>query len=84
MSSRAIQCRITVRGRVPSYWSDWLEGLQPSYRVSEDRDDVTDLTGILADQSALRGVLDRIWNLNLTVFSVSTAPATDRRAGPEK
>ena len=82
MNSRAIQCRITVRGRVPPHWSHWLEELQLSYRVSEGGDDVTDLTGTLADQSALRGVLDRIWNLNLTVRSVITAPADAGRGGP--
>jgi hypothetical protein len=34
---------------------------------------VTDLIGTLPDQSALQGVLNRIWNLNLTVLSVSTS-----------
>ncbi len=82
MSSRAMQCCVTVRGRVPPHWSHWLEELQLSYRVSDGGDDVTDLTGTLADQSALHGVLDRIWNLNLTVLSVSTTPAYARRAGP--
>jgi hypothetical protein len=72
--SRQIRCHITVRGRVASYWSRWLEGLQLSHRVSEDGDDVTDLTGTLADQSALQGILHRIWNLNLTVLSLSTSP----------
>jgi hypothetical protein len=35
---------------------------------------VTDLTGTLPDQSALQGVLKRIWNLNLSVLSVTTRP----------
>ena len=73
MSSLPIHCCITVRGRVAPHWSRWLEELQFSYRLSEDGDDVTDLTGTLPDQSALQGALKRIWNLNLTVLSVNTA-----------
>ena len=45
-----------------------------SYRSSGNGDDVTDLSGIMPDQSALQGLLKRIWNLNLTVLSVSTFP----------
>jgi hypothetical protein len=39
-----------------------------------DRAEVTDLIGTLPDQSALQGVLKRIWNLNLPVLSVTTSP----------
>ena len=84
MNRRAIQCRITVRGPVPPHWSQWLEGLQLSHRLSEVGTNVTDLSGTLADQDALRGVLDRIWNLNLTVLSVSTAPADSGRPGADE
>jgi hypothetical protein len=31
---------------------------------------ITILTGPIADQSALRGVLNRVWDLNLIVVSV--------------
>jgi hypothetical protein len=31
---------------------------------------ITVLTGVVADQPRLRGILDRMWNLNLTVLSV--------------
>ena len=82
MSSQAIQCCISVRGRVAPHWSRWLEELRLSYRVSQDGDDVTDLTGTLADQCALHGVLDRIWNLNLTVLSVVASPVDVKRGGP--
>jgi len=81
MSGQTIQCCISIRGRLGPHWSRWLEELQLSYRLSQDGDVVTDLTGALADQCALRGVLDRIWNLNLTVLSVSTSPADMKRGG---
>jgi hypothetical protein len=72
-SSGPIQCRITVRGRLALHWSRWLGELQISYLVSGDGDVVTDLYGNLVDQSALQGVLKRIWDLNLTVLSVVTS-----------
>ena len=73
MSSQPIHCCITVRGRIAPHWSRWLEELQISYRSSGNGDDVTDLNGTVPDQSALQGVLNRIWNLNLTVLSVRTS-----------
>ena len=73
IDGRPIQCCITVRGRVAPHWSPWLGELQLSYRTSGEDGTVTDLNGTLADQSALQGVLNRIWNLNLTVLSVRTS-----------
>jgi hypothetical protein len=44
------------------------------YRATGEEEEVTDLIGTLPDQSALQGVLNRVWSLNLTVLSVSTSP----------
>jgi hypothetical protein len=74
MSGRPIQCCITVRGRVARHWSRWLGELALCYRATGEEEEVTDLIGTLPDQSALQGVLNRVWNLNLTVLSVSTSP----------
>ena len=82
MNSRPIQCRITVRGRVAPHWSPWLGELQLSYRTAGEGETVTDLNGTLADQSALQGVLNRIWNLNLTVLSVVTSADTGEEGEP--
>ena len=73
MSSQPMHCCITVRGRIAPHWSRWLEELQLSYHSSENGDEVTELNGTVPDQSALQGVLNRIWNLNLTVLSVKTS-----------
>jgi hypothetical protein len=54
-----------VRGRVAESWSDWFQGL-----TIEPERDMTTLTGCVADQAALRGLLCRIWDMNLTVVSV--------------
>ena len=73
MSSRPIQWRITVRGRLAPHWSRWLGEFQLSYRATREDGTVTDLQGTVADQSALQGVLNRIWKLNLTVLEVRSA-----------
>jgi hypothetical protein len=85
MSNRPIQCRIKVRGRVARHWSRWFEDLSLSYRSNGGDGEVTELTGTLPDQSALQGVLNRVWKLNLTVLSVSTSPGglAEMRGQPE-
>jgi hypothetical protein len=63
--------RIQVRGKLDEGWSDWFRGLTV---VSEDANDgspITTLVGPVADQAALRGILNRIWDLNLTILDVS-------------
>ena len=63
--------RIRVGGRIDRRWSDWFCGMDVRYEASDDRGAQTLLTGLVPDQAALRGLLGRIWNLNLTVISVA-------------
>ena len=64
------------------HWSHWLGELELSHRRSEHGEDVTDLRGTVPDQSALQGLLKRIWDLNLTVLSVSTSPVNAPYSSP--
>jgi hypothetical protein len=57
--------RIRVLGRLDEDWSNWLDELTMAYDSG-----VTTLAGPVADQAALRGILTRIWDLNLTLISV--------------
>ena len=63
---------IRVQGHLDSRWADWLEGLA----LTHESDGTTTLTGPLADQAALHGVLNRIRDLALPIVSV-------RRVGPD-
>ena len=63
--------RVVVQGRLEDEWSEWLGGMEVACERRRDGANITILTGTVADQSALRGVLARIWDLNLTVLSVS-------------
>ncbi len=56
---------IRIQGRMDEDWSDWLDGMAISHEG-----DITILKGRIVDQSALQGVLTRIWDLNRKVISV--------------
>ena len=62
--------RITIEAKVDPSWSDWLGGMQFITRKEADDMTVTTLSGVLIDQAALRGLLNRLWDLNLVVRSV--------------
>ena len=74
-TSRVYQ--ITVEGKIDESWSDWLGGMQLVLRKEATGMQITLLTGVLTDQAALRGVLNRLWDLNLVLRSVQQVdPAT--------
>jgi hypothetical protein len=62
--------QITVEGKIDESWSDWLGGMQLVLRKEANGMQITILTGVLTDQAALRGVLNRLWDLNLVLRSV--------------
>jgi len=57
--------RIKLKGRLDPKWSDWFEQMKISTEGGE-----TILTGPVADQAALHGLLIRIRDLNLMLLSV--------------
>ena len=56
--------QIKVQGKLDESWSDWFSGMTITFESS-----ITTLTGPVADQSALRGILSKIWDLNLVLIS---------------
>lgn len=67
--------QIRVQGHLDQQWSDWFNGLT----IVHDAPDETMLTGPVADQAALFGLLTRIRDLGLTLLAVNRAedPAHD-------
>jgi hypothetical protein len=59
---------IKVKGHLDPRWSDWFEGLE----LTDLEGGETMLSGPLADQAALHGLLERIRDLNLTLISVTS------------
>ena len=69
--------QITVEGKIDASWSDWLNGMRLVSRKEADDMIVTTLSGVLTDQAALQGLLNRLWDLNLAVRAVQQVdPAT--------
>ncbi len=63
--------QIRVEGELPAQWSAWFGGLAPVACSGGE----TLIAGWLPDQAMLRGVLDRIFDLNLQLLSVSLIAA---------
>ena len=57
--------QIRVRGKLDERWSDWFSDLA----ITTEGESVTVLSGAV-DQSALRGILNKVWDLNLALISV--------------
>jgi hypothetical protein len=60
-------CEIRIQGHLSAGWSAWFDGLA----VANCPNGETILSGILPDQAALFGVLNRLYGLNLRLLSLS-------------
>ena len=69
-SARQEYC-IRVQGNIDLRWANWLEDMSIASEVNEEGCPATVLRGPVADQAALRGVLTRLWDLNLDIISVT-------------
>lgn len=61
---------IRIEGQLPAEWSEWFEGME--IRSGPGGESV--LSGPVADQAALHGVLAKIRNLNLKLIAVNRRP----------
>lgn len=58
---------IRIKGHLDKHWLDWFTGMKLTY-VKENE---TLLFGMLPDQAALHGLLERVRDLNLTLISIT-------------
>ena len=66
---KPVTYQIKMEGKLDEGWSDWFSGMTVTFEGGSAP--ITTLTGAVADQSALRGILAKIWDLNLTLISVN-------------
>ncbi len=64
---------IMVKGHLDMRWSEWFTGMT----LKQLEGDGTLISGVLPDQAALYGLLERIRDLNLTLISVTCADKFD-------
>jgi hypothetical protein len=65
-----IEYEIIIQGQLDAHWANWFTGLS----LEPQPDGRTLLRGCLPDQSALQGVLGRIFDMNLELVSVQAHP----------
>ena len=58
--------QIRLQGVLDPKWTNWFEG----FTIEEVEGD-TLVTGSFIDQAALRGVLNKLWDLNLNLISIN-------------
>ena len=63
--------QVQVQGWIGERWANWFDGMAMTYQGTEDDSPITVLTGPVVDQAALRSLLTKIWDLNLTLISVT-------------
>jgi hypothetical protein len=68
-SGQSARYQIKALGALDGDWSDWFNGLTLTCQRTDPP--VVTLTGYIVDQAALRGILNRLWNLNLILISVT-------------
>ena len=62
--------RIRVQGRLDKSWADRLGGMAITADPAAEKAPVTILVGHLADQAALSGILNTLYELHLPLLSV--------------
>ena len=65
-SPEALVYEIRVRGHLGEQWADWFDGMT----IEREADGTSRLTGSLADQAALHGLLRKVRDLGLPLISV--------------
>ena len=60
--------QIKIKEKLDKSWANWFGEMKMTVETDKKGKSITVLTGPVVDQAALNGVLNKIWNLNLTVL----------------
>jgi hypothetical protein len=67
---------IRVMGRLGSRWAEWFDGMT----LTPGEDGTSLISGVVADQSALHGLLRRLSDLGVPLVSVTRTRPNDAEA----
>ncbi len=59
-------CEIKVKGKLEPHWAEWFDLMKV-----EIESDTTIISGFIADQPALQGLMEKINRLGLKVISIN-------------
>jgi len=62
--------QIIVQGCLDPHWSDWFNEMEIADETKTDSHSITTFEGAVEDQATLRGILNQLWDFNLTILSV--------------
>ena len=65
--------QIRIQGHLAERWSDWLGDLVIGIEPQDPTANQTIITVAVPDQAGLRGIVNRLWDLNLTLISIRPA-----------
>jgi hypothetical protein len=66
---------LSIAGHLDPGWSDWFEGMNMRHLP----DGTTEMSGLIGDQAAAYGLLNRARDLGLTLLAVSLTPDNKER-----
>ena len=75
-----LEYQIKVQGRLEEHWSHWFDDMMITVEYNTPGRTITVLTGVVADQAALHGLLIRIRDLNLLLMSVQLVELNNQRS----
>ncbi len=73
---------IQVKGHLSERWSSAFDGLVMATGFSEDGTPITTLSGPIADQAALHGMLARIRDMGMELLAVNRVETGEEKDGP--
>lgn len=69
--------QLRVRGQLDPHWSPWFGDVT----LAHHDDGTTTITGAVADQAALHGLVGKIRDLGVTLLSVAVVPRATESLG---
>lgn len=69
--SQPLYYQVEVQGRIDDQWLEWFEGLEILVEQVEEAAATTTLSGTLADQAALHGLLRKLYGRGFVLLRVT-------------
>ena len=71
---------IQIQGKLDDRWTEWFNGVRITIVQTSDTRPITTLNCPAIDQAKLRGILKKIWDLNLYLLSVRQVADPEQEA----